>query len=328
MNILKSILQNMKNFNRAALAVFFGLLMLATVNASTHFNHLTESPTENNAVKPRAEFKQIWVDYDVEESGAKGMRIHVKFTTYEMKGLDSYLAVYFMDMENNKLLDKNGRMRSTTGEVAVYREMKPQYDPADYNDLSVFMPYAELDLAPGNYDLRMDVDLIYKAGGLIQHLTLKDFNYKKGGQSTDSDDEPEMENDGDSENVAKLNRIWIDYNVTQGGRQGMRIHVSFEVSGLKGSDIMLAIRILDKNDEFLKSKSPAYLNNLEQLEINYPLKPGFDTTSYEDASVFLPYEELIIGKGVWDLRFDIDLEYESHEFIQHLGFKEFEFKRQ
>lgn len=312
MNILKSILQNMKKFNLTALAVFFGLLIFASTSVFGHSDHFTENPVENNAVKPRAEFKQIWIDYDVEENGAKGMRIHVKFTTYEMKGLDSYLAVYFMDMNNVKLRDKNGKFNSTQGEVAVYREMKPLYDPADYNDLTVFMPYAELDLSPGNYDLRMDVDLIYKAGGLIQHLTLKDFNYQKPGQV-----------DEETEDA----KIWIDYNVTERGRKGMRIHVKFEVSGLKGSDIMLAVRLLDDNDEFLKSKNAAYQNNLEQLEINYPLKPGFETTAYEDVSVFLPYDEIIIGKGVWDLRFDVDLEYESHEFIQHLGFKEFEFRR-
>lgn len=329
MNILKSILQNMKNFNRTVLAVFFGLLMLASTNVFAHSNHLTEIPTENNLLAPRAEFKQIWVDYDVTEDGAKGMRIHVKFTTYGMKGLPSYLAIYFMDMNNKKLQDKNGRMRSTANEVAVYREMNPQYDPADFDDLSVFMPYAELDLSPGDYDLRMDVDLIKKEGGLIQHLTFKDFNYQKSGQSQDDDSDSEMENNDDSEsgNIAKLNRIWIDYNVTQGGRQGMRVHVDFEVSGMKGNDIMLAVRIIGEDDELLTSKSAAYQNESDQFEVNYPLKPGYETTAYEDISVFIPYNEIVIGKGVWNLELDVDLEYESHELIQHLGLKEFEFKR-
>src|ERR1043165_115995 len=97
---------------------------------------------------PHATFDKLWVDYDVYDNGVKGMKIHVKFTAYEMLNMDAYLAIYFQydDELGGYLKDKNSKFNSSAGEVAVYTSIKPQYDPAVYNDLSVFMPYDELDL--------------------------------------------------------------------------------------------------------------------------------------------------------------------------------------
>jgi hypothetical protein len=192
----------------------------------------TPTPYTNN--KPSASFKDIWIDYGVKEANQLGMRIHVKFTTYGMKNLNSYLAIYFMNEDNDVYLkDKNGKYNSTSDDVALYRELTPAYDPTDYNDLSVFMPYSEFDLPDGNWNLKMDVKLIYKAGGLIQELTTKAFNYKQG-------DTVERNS---SAVTSKVTRVWIDYNVTEGGRRGMRIHVNFEVTGLKGVDSKLLARV-------------------------------------------------------------------------------------
>ena len=55
--------------------------------------------------------------------------------------------------------------------------MKPAYDKAVYDDLQIFMPYDELDLPRGKYNLKMDVDLAYDDDELIQHLNFYDFQY-------------------------------------------------------------------------------------------------------------------------------------------------------
>jgi hypothetical protein len=107
----------------------------------------------------------------------------------------------------------------------------------------------------------------------------------------------------------------------------MLIHINFEVTGLKGIEAMLAVRVMDEDGEFLGSKSQAFSNSRGELELNYPIRPGYETTVYEDATVFLPYDEIVIGKGVWNLKLDVDLEYDDHELIQHLDTYEFEFTR-
>ena len=136
-----------------------------------------KNSTKNFA--PSATFGKLWIDYDVFDNGVKGMKIHVKFTAYEMKDTDGFLAIYFQTDDENAtwLMDKNNKYNSSDGYVAVYRSIKPQYDPAIYNDLDVFMPYSELDLEPGEYDLALDVKLIYKTGGIISKLTTYYFDY-------------------------------------------------------------------------------------------------------------------------------------------------------
>jgi hypothetical protein len=275
------------------------------------------TPTPSTTGRPRAVFKNLWIDYDVTEGSAKGMRIHVKFTAYSMRNLDSYLGIYFTDEDGNALRDKNGKVNSSAGEVAVYREMKPAYDPADYDDFTVFMPYDELDLEPGKYTLGMDVKVIYKAGGLITELTKKQFEYTEGAAKVERDS---------SAVTATVNRVWIDYNVTQGGKRGMLIHVNFEVTGLKDIDSRLAVRV-QKEDASYLTNSGVNSNDDGELQLAFEMKPGYPTTVYKDATVFLPYAEIIISKGVWDLKLDIDLQYEDGELIKHLQFYEFQFTR-
>ncbi len=278
------------------------------------------TPTPYTSSKPSASFKDIWVDYDVTEGNKKGMRIHVKFTTYGMKGLDSYLAIYFLDDKGNSLKDKGGdsTYASSLDTVAVYRDLKPGYDPAEYADYAVFMPYAELDLPDGNHDLTMDVKLIYKAGGAIQDLTKKDFNYKQGDVSS-------CPSPGSV--TAKVTRIWVDYNVSEGSKRGMRIHVNFEVTGLQNIDSKLTARVQRENGNFLTSSSSGYSNDDGQLAVNFEMKPGFPTTVFKDADIFLPYNEISVGRGKHNLTLDIDLNCDDGTLIKHLDVYEFEFER-
>ncbi|HVE56784.1 MAG TPA: hypothetical protein VNB22_08145 [Pyrinomonadaceae bacterium] len=278
----------------------------------------TPTPTQRTTSStPSASFKELWVDYGVTEGGENGMRIHVKFTAYGMKNLDSYLAIYFMDEDGNYLKDNNRKFTSSSGDVAVYRDLKPGYDPAEYADYSVFMPYSELDLPNGNWDLQMDVKLIYKAGGLISQLTKKPFNYKKGDTVTRN-----------SAGVTfKVTRVWVDYNVTEGSVRGMRVHVNFEVTGLKGVDSKLVARVQKESGDYVLNSSSDYSNNDGQLQIEFSMKPGYETTVYKDADMFLPYSAINVSRGKWDLKLDIDLNYEDGELIKHLSFYDFEFER-
>jgi hypothetical protein len=316
MNVSKSIMQTI---NRTALAVVFCLLTLTSVFALTNETHNLSLNTNkvNKLFTPSATFKDIWIDYDVTEGGQDGMRIHVKFSVYQMKNLDSYLAIYFLDSNGDKLRDNNDKFNSSSGDVAVYFALKPGYATTDYSDLSVFMPYDELDLGAGKWNLRLDVDVIYKGGGLIQHLTYKDFEYTQ-------DDDTGTNTKGSVS--ATVKRIWVDYDVSEDGRKGMRIHVNFEVNGLKGIDSKIVARVQKENGDYLTSSS-AYSNDSGQLETSFDMKPGFSTTVYEDATMFLPYNEIMVRKGVWTLKLDIDLNYENGDLIDHLDYHEFDFTK-
>lgn len=293
--------------NRVTRLLAAGLLALLAI-----MSHTATVNAQAKATEPSAKFERIWIDYDVTEGGVMGMRIHTKFTVYDMKNVPSYLAIYFETRDGKRLPDKNKRFYSTDGEVALYKELQIDYNPGVYSDLAIFMPYAELDLAPGDYELRMDVDLIYKAGGLIQHLTFENFDYTK----------PAAE-----KGKATVEKVWVDYDITQNGKRGMLIHVNFTVRGLKGVDSYLAIYFEHKNGEKLTGTNTAYSSKDGQLAVYKSLKPGFEPTVYEDAQLFLPYEEIDLGRGSFDLKMDLDLIYKNGDLFQHLDFHEFVFRR-
>lgn len=315
----KLIWKKLNWFNRLMVSGLLGLLVMTALNAT-----VKAQPRSTSSGK----LDRIWVDYDVTEGGKKGMRIHTKFTVYGMKNVASYLAIYFETSDGKRLKDNNKKFYSTSGEVAVYKELQIDYDPGVYSDLVVFMPYSELDLSPGEYDLRMDVDLIYKSGGLIQHLTFESFVY------TAPDTEEEFEaplpptSGNTGETKATVEKVWVDYDITENGRRGMRIHVNFTVRGLKGVESYLAIYFERKNGDKLLNSNASYSSKNGQLAVFKSLKPGYEPTVYEDAQLFLPYEEIKIGKGVFDMKMDIDLIYKNGDLFQHLDFHDFVFRRQ
>jgi hypothetical protein len=53
----------------------------------------------------------------VYDNGIKGMKIHVKFTAYEMMNMDAYLAIYFQSDDENAtwLMDKNKNTTAAMG---------------------------------------------------------------------------------------------------------------------------------------------------------------------------------------------------------------------
>lgn len=137
-----------------------------------------DAPTKSS-VTGKAKFQKIWVDYNVTEEGEKGMRVHVKFEVSGMEGVDSYLLVYFQKEDGSNLTTGSSVYGSKDGRVVAKKALKPGFDVTVYKDLEVFMPYNELNLDSGKYNLKMDADLTDDDENLIQHLGYHEFEYEK-----------------------------------------------------------------------------------------------------------------------------------------------------
>lgn len=271
--------------------------------------------------EPSAVFDSIWVDYNIKESDVLGMRIHLKFTAYGMKNMDAFVAVYYSynDEIAGILKDKNNKFTSTAGDVALYQSIKPAYDPAVYDDLSLFMPYNELDLEPGVYDLTMDIKLIYKAGGMIDKLTLYDFEFSIPGSPADA----ESINKAD----VTFDNMWVDYDVTENGKKGIRIHLKFSAINMKGIDAYAAVYFQKKNGEKVDGISTEFRSKNGQLAVYKSIKPAYDEAVYKDLQLFLPYSEIDVGTGKFDLRMEAEIIFPSGDLIKHLKELEFWFSR-
>jgi len=299
---------------KAKFRLFLFSFLVAVVATMPTFAQERGEPSGRNST-PNAVFKDAWFEDDVVENGETGVRIHVKFSVYQSKNVLSELVVRFFNGDD-ALMDSDGKFKNASGEVAVKRDLKPGWDSTDYNDLKLFIPYSQFDLDDGTYTLNMDIDVNYKNGELMTHLTFEEYPYTQG------------ESDNDNSDGTKVNKIWVDYNVTRDGKKGMLVHVNFQVAGMKGVDALLAVRVRKGGDTYLENATAGFSNAEGEFEVTYSLKPGFDPAVYEDATVFIPYGELVLPRGTWNLELDVDLRYENGELIEHLDFYEFEFKRQ
>lgn len=315
MNATKTIMQNL---TRAALAFAVCLLTLTPALALTNQNHtLLSTETITTTYEPSAVYKSTRIEYNVSEGGRRGMRVLVTFDVSGLKGVDTKLIIRVQKDDGGFVMNQASYSNSE-GQFEASTSIKPGYPTTEYEDLDIFIPYSELTLKKGDYNLKLDIDLGYENGDLIQHLGFKNFKFSAPNSASESEDRPDVK--------ATVNRVWVDYDVTENRKKGMRIHVNFEVVGLKGIDSKLSVRVANENNEFLTSES-SYANDNGELQLEFDLRPGYPTTVYKDAAIFLPYEELNLRKGVWNLKLDIDLNYANGELIEHLYIHEFEFTR-
>ncbi len=281
---------------------------------------VTVATVETSAQRntPYATFQKIWIDYNVTEGGKKGMRIHTAFKLYNMKGVDGYLALYFQYRNGTALKDRNGEFNSADDTVAAYREVTPGYNPAVYEDYDIFMPYDELDLDPGNYELRIDASIIYKQGGLITRLTYYNFDYNNPGSTT-------------KKPSATFDNMWVDYDVRQGGKLGMVAHIKANVFDMKGKTGYIAFYFQKKDNTKLFTSNQTYRSNdydrEGQVVAYYAINPGYDNTLYEDASIFMPYSEFNVPVGRHELVMDVDLIDKNGGLLQHIHLYPFWFSR-
>ena len=297
---------------------FFILSVTLASNATAAGIPPTNRPTTTN---PSTSFDSIWVDYDVKEGDLRGMMIHLSFSAYNMKEMDAYVAIYFEYNDDlaGFLKDKNKKFQSSEGDVAIYKSIKPAYDPAIYKDLQLFMPYSELDLEPGIYDLTMDAKIIYKQGGMIGRLTYYDFKYTKPGSPADVESNTQAD--------ATLEKLWIDYNVTQEGKSGMLIHINFTALNLKDVDCYMAVYFKKKNGEKIDGISSTYRSKSGQLAVYKSIKPAYADAVYTDVKLFMPYSEIKLGTGKFDLKLDANLILQNGDLIKHLEDHEFWFEQ-
>lgn len=108
---------------------------------------------------PSAEIERVWVDHNYFFGGVKGMLIHVKFSTHRMLRKSGNCNAYFHFENGTALKDYNRQYRATDGQVSVGDTFTPSYEDAVFNDFKLFLPYPELHLSMGFYNLKFNVQI-------------------------------------------------------------------------------------------------------------------------------------------------------------------------
>jgi hypothetical protein len=138
---------------------------ISTANPATKPNNYTNSATNpatnpSNSALPAAAFTKGNVEHNVTENGRKGMRLHFWFKIDNSLNRSCRAVAYFQYKNGTKLKARaSGKYSTVDGQVSVDAPFTPKYDPVEYNDFQLFMPYDELNMSPGFSELRFFVKL-------------------------------------------------------------------------------------------------------------------------------------------------------------------------
>lgn len=96
--------------------------------------------------------------------------------------------------------------------------------------------------------------------------------------------------------LAKINSIWVDYDVTRSGRKGMMIHIDFEVKGLKGHRITPIAYFSFEDGTDLMDKDGYYCTIDGQVCVSDEARATYDYSTWENFAMFMPYDQLHVTR--------------------------------
>ena len=127
-----------------------------------------DQEADENAVY--GEIKRTWENDALRGTGifaTNGKEIHLEFDVWNLLGKDCKAVAFFEFSTGQRLDDTNGQYRSSDGQVAALTRFRPAYEWTTYHDLTLYIPYAEMHLAPGQHNLRYIVQIFSGPGELV-----------------------------------------------------------------------------------------------------------------------------------------------------------------
>ena len=106
------------------------------------------------AAGPSAEVKAIWFTQNVVKQGQRGVEINVQFVVSGCVGRDVAVLTWFY-LDGVPLKDLDRQFATTDGLVAATTTVRPIHPVAVFNDCRLFMPYAQLHMARGAYNIQV-----------------------------------------------------------------------------------------------------------------------------------------------------------------------------
>lgn len=133
----------------------------------------------DNAKASGGEIQKIWVDHNVYEEQKKGMRIHITFDVRNLKSKKCKANAYFYYTSGKPLKDFNDELSTTDGNVAMHDTFTPTYANSSFKDFQLFMPYDELHMGTGKYNLKFVIKLSCEGLGFFAESKGYSFNYSR-----------------------------------------------------------------------------------------------------------------------------------------------------
>lgn len=110
-------------------------------------------------ISAKADFKEIWIENDTYVNNEYGMTIHVEFLISNRENINCCIIAQFYLSDGRILRGFNKAYYASNGQVCVYSDFIPLYNPARFEDVPLFIPYSELYLSHGKHNLKFNIVL-------------------------------------------------------------------------------------------------------------------------------------------------------------------------
>ncbi len=87
------------------------------------------------------------------------MKIHIDFETKGAKGHTIWPVAYFYYSDGTKLQDYDGNYNTADNQVSTSQKGTATYDHSLWSDFTLFLPYDQLHLSSGNYNLKFNITI-------------------------------------------------------------------------------------------------------------------------------------------------------------------------
>ncbi len=117
---------------------------------------------------------------------------------------------------------------------------------------------------------------------------------------------------------AEITEIWFEHNVMSGGREGLEVHVVFDIDHMRTYTGRLCVFVhyeVDGEQVICAGDDPAYESPNGYLTIQEDFVPLYPTTTFTDFPLFIPYDAFPESDRYIDYYIDIEILDELWELI-------------
>lgn len=91
---------------------------------------------------------------------------------------------------------------------------------------------------------------------------------------------------------ALINRVWVDHNVYENGKYGMRIHIDFDINGMYNQKGQAAAYFYYANGNPIKDTNNSHRTSNGDVATHVDFRPNYTNANYSDLKIFMPYNEI------------------------------------
>jgi hypothetical protein len=256
--------------------------------------------TGNNSIAS-CELTSIKIEHNTYENGKKGMSIYHNMKVANAKDKKLDVIVYFYDKAGNPLKDRDRAYRTSSGDVCGYNSFTPQYQSSGIKNLKVFIPYDQLHLSEGAHNLKFKTAVWNNNTKLF----VSGDNY-----FTYTGEERQITKNKQQSKEVVCNDLRIDVKHNFSG--GMKIFPVFTVKNAEAHKLRLSAYFYTADGTPLMDYNKSYNTSAGRVATGTSVTPCCDITDfskggYYNVSMFMPYKELHLTKGIHTIKVHVVL---------------------